>query len=162
MYQNFFFNFAIFKNFQKFCKFPSFFFQFFSIFFTFRGYEYAILQLCNQPQDEWCWDYEVRFCCEEKITEMKIGECENGEWTSWDDRDDPSATGDWEPLYLGTAAEICDFPIAAEARIIGSSDLFTTQNVQLTLEDRVLKCTAVSTLKFRFEPRLGFLMIFDF
>ena len=88
----------------------------------------------NQPLGEWCHDYEVRFCCENTVTEMSIGTCRNGDWTSWDDRDDPSATGDWELLYLGSASRECKFPVAAEARIIGSADLMTTQNVQLTLE----------------------------
>ena len=66
---------------------------------------------------------------------MSIGTCEqNSVWSTWDDRDDPSATGDWELLHVRhDARDLCANPIGAEARIIGNSDLLTSQNVQFTL-----------------------------
>jgi len=64
---------------------------------------------------------------------LVIGEC-NGTWSSWDDRDDPSATGDWELLHLRhDAKELCTEPTAVEARVVGTTQMTTTQNVALSL-----------------------------
>jgi len=78
-----------------------------------------------------CSDYEIRFCCRE-ITNLVVGDC-TGQWSSWKDRDDPSSSGDYELLNLFTDDDICANPFAAEARIVGSAVLTTTENVFFSL-----------------------------
>jgi len=47
----------------------------------------------DQPDGRCNYDYKVRYrCCE--------GLCKRRTWTNWYDRDDPSGTGDWEPMSL--------------------------------------------------------------
>ena len=66
-------------------------------------------------------------------TQLSIGEC-SGTWSSWNNRDNPGATGDWELLTSRhDANELCEHPMASQARIKGSGKTVTTQNVQLTL-----------------------------
>ena len=83
-----------------------------------------------------CLDYEVRYCCPvEDKTLLHVGpeECP-GSWTSWDDRDNGSGTGDWEMLDLRADAEkLCSDPVAVQGRIVGTTDMLTTQNVQINL-----------------------------
>ena len=75
-------------------------------------------------------------------TPLAIGVC-YGSWSSWNDRDDPSGTGDWEILRdRYDAGSICEpqFVIGVEARILGSEEMVTTsQNVELTLTYFVCK-----------------------
>ncbi|KAM7395268.1 hypothetical protein PAMA_006842 [Pampus argenteus] len=67
----------------------------------------------NQDQpDKECNDYHVRFSCYPPF--CGGGVC----WTKWYDRDNPSGTGDWEPLNdlkTENPGEICDYPLFIEA-----------------------------------------------
>ena len=57
-----------------------------------------------------------KYICSE-ITSLQLGECE-GEWTAWDDRDDPSGNGDYELIHLKSDyEEICQSPSAVQARV---------------------------------------------
>jgi len=89
----------------------------------------------DQPSGS-CSDYEIRFCCTE-ITNLAVGDC-TGQWSSWKDRDDPSLFGDYELLNLFTNDDVCKNPMAAEARIIGSAVLTTTEVVTFSLDG--LRC----------------------
>ena len=72
-------------------------------------------------------------------TPLSIGKC-SGTWSTWDDRDNPSGTGDWENLVdRHDVEQICENPIAVEARIVSSQIMVTSQNVQLTLAGLVCK-----------------------
>ncbi|XP_035690117.1 mucin-5AC-like [Branchiostoma floridae] len=69
----------------------------------------------DQP-DSICLDYEVRFCC-------PLPDCPDGSWTPWFDRDNPSATGDWEALVHlrpENPGQICFNPTAVHARVIST------------------------------------------
>jgi len=97
------------------------------------SFSLAGLRCVNDDQlfEEVCSDYEIRFCCA-KFTNLVVGEC-RGQWSSWKDRDDPSLTGDWELLNLFTDDDLCLDPVAAEARIIGTTSLTTTEIVSFSL-----------------------------
>merc|ERR1712130_860200 len=88
----------------------------------------------NENQgDGSCLDYEVRFCCIKKVTSLEVGTC-TGQWSSWDDRDNPSGTGDWEQIqFRHDADSLCENPSAVQARVVEKGALETTQNVQLDL-----------------------------
>ena len=76
---------------------------------------------------------------------LDIGQC-GGTWSSWDDRDQPSGTGDWELLdYRSDASDICTNPVAAQGRIVGQTDMVTSQMVQLTLNGLICKNADQST-----------------
>ena len=69
------------------------------------------------------------------MTTLDVGTCNERTsfWTTWNDRDNPSATGDWELLHLRPDARLlCRDPLAAQARVVGTTALETTQNVSLT------------------------------
>ena len=71
-----------------------------------------------------------------ETTELDIGTCDEqtSTWSSWNDRDDPSATGDWELLHLRPDAHrLCEAASGVQARVVGSLDMTTTQTVSLTL-----------------------------
>ncbi|XP_039268445.2 mucin-5AC-like [Styela clava] len=61
-----------------------------------------------------CKDYKVRFCC---FPEPK---CDGGYWSPFYDRDDPSATGDWETLHdlRKKHPALCSKPSAIDARLL--------------------------------------------
>ena len=74
--------------------------------------------------------------------QLDVGSCNNGKWGTWKDRDDPSGQYDEETIegfaqgfshsgFEGT--DMCQNPIAAQARIIGSTDFSTTENVHFGL-----------------------------
>ncbi|XP_078584278.1 uncharacterized protein LOC144866627 [Branchiostoma floridae x Branchiostoma japonicum] len=72
--------------------------------------------------DNTCLEYEVRFCCPP---------CPR--WTPWFDRDNPSATGDWEVLsHLRpeNPGQICRSPTDIQVRVKGTEqDAFLTGEV---------------------------------
>ena len=67
-------------------------------------------------------------------------------WSSWKDRDDPSWSFDAETIedfaidysddFRGT--DLCANPIAAQSRILGTTDISTTEDVQFSLNG--LRC----------------------
>ena len=69
-------------------------------------------------------------------TQLSIGKC-SGTWSTWGDRDNPSGVGDWETLNY--RKDVCEKPIAVEARIVSSQIMVTSQNVQFSLTGLV--CT---------------------
>ncbi|XP_078584280.1 uncharacterized protein LOC144866630 [Branchiostoma floridae x Branchiostoma japonicum] len=72
----------------------------------------------EDQKDGMCLDYEVRFCCPDVVPD-----CPAGSWTPWFDRDNPSATGDWEtltPLRKENPGRICFSPTAVHARVIST------------------------------------------
>jgi len=95
----------------------------------------------DQPKGHKCSDYEVRFCCKTTTatTDLTIGTC-TGKWSSWKDLDNPSGNADNEQLqwmqYLFPSSEkrdLCSYPLAVEARIIGTTILATNENVEFSL-----------------------------
>ena len=80
------------------------------------------------------WDYThsvliaVTFIVSD-ITSLQYGECgrlglQYGEWTSWDDRDDPSGQGDYELIHLRSDfKEICKNPSAVQARLTETGNI---------------------------------------
>ena len=61
---------------------------------------------------------------------MQTGECRSGQWSSWDDRDNPGGTGDWELIHLRhDYEELCKTPEAAEARVVSTGAMVTNQVV---------------------------------
>jgi len=93
------------------------------------SFSLAGLSCVNANQQ--CSDYEIRFCCE-KTTSLVVGDC-TGKWSSWKDRDNPSGAGDWEMLNSFDDDDLCANPVAAEARIIGTTSLVTTEVVSFSL-----------------------------
>jgi len=94
-----------------------------------------VCQNADQP-DLRCEDYEVRFCCapEEEI-KLVDGECRQDDyWSQFYSRDLPSGNGDWElrALIAQTTDDVCENPMAAEARIKGTTDLTTTEAVNFS------------------------------
>jgi len=84
-----------------------------------------------------CSDYEVRFCCETN-TVLRVGSCTANwnswvQWSTWQDRDNPSGTGDYEPHELLTDNNFCPNPMAAQARIIGTTVLSTSEVVTFSI-----------------------------
>ena len=71
----------------------------------------------DQQSNNYCWDYEARFCCDKEPQEqpISVGNCDFGSWSGWLDLDNPSGTGDWE--LLRDHAEVCEFPSGVEGRI---------------------------------------------
>ncbi|XP_031437820.1 cartilage intermediate layer protein 2-like [Clupea harengus] len=74
--------------------------------------------ICKNADQEKCFcrDYKVRFVCYPPF-------CGNQKlcWTKWYDRDNPSATGDWEllkTLRKENPGEICANPNAIESRTV--------------------------------------------
>ena len=54
-------------------------------------------------------------------------------WTRWYDRDDPSGTGDWEPLSnlrSENPGQICDNPLYIEAVTTGNNPVLATSTGQ--------------------------------
>jgi len=87
----------------------------------------------DQQPSGGCSDYEVRFCCKSK-TVLSVGLC-TGKWSTWKDRDNPSGNGDFEQLKdFPKTGDLCSDPIAAQARIIGTSTLATTEEVNFSLD----------------------------
>ncbi|KAM8725847.1 cartilage intermediate layer protein 2-like [Acanthopagrus schlegelii] len=82
----------------------------------------------NQDQsDRTCNDYRVRFCCPPQYCGEEV--C----WTRWYDRDDPSGTGDWEPLSnlrSENPRQICDNPLYIEAVTTGNNPVLATSTGQ--------------------------------
>ena len=73
------------------------------------------LQCWNKWQKKgWCRDFEVRFCC----PDPKPPVC-HGQWSSWIDNDNPSATGDWEVELP------CDLVTAIDAREVSTKQDYT-------------------------------------
>ena len=67
------------------------------------------------------------------MTPLQVGQC-TGTWSQWDDRDNPSGTGDWEQIqYRHDVDSLCEKPSAVQARVVESGALETTQNVELDL-----------------------------
>jgi len=84
-----------------------------------------------------CSDYEVRFCCETN-TVLSVGSCKANwnswvQWSTWQDRDNPSGTGDYEPHELLIDNNFCPNPMAAQARIIGTRVLSTSEVVTFSI-----------------------------
>ncbi|XP_077870489.1 mucin-5AC-like [Saccoglossus kowalevskii] len=73
-----------------------------------------------QP-DNTCLDYKVRYCC-------PVSQCDNGHWTKWFDRDDPSGSGDWETTAL-IQHQICSAPSAIEAQTLGGTPALATGEI---------------------------------
>ena len=71
---------------------------------------------------------------------LDIGTCDNGAWSNWKDRDDPNGNFDAETIenfatdysdeFQGT--DLCANPIAAQSRILGTTDMSTTEHVQFS------------------------------
>ncbi|XP_036942462.1 cartilage intermediate layer protein 1-like [Acanthopagrus latus] len=84
----------------------------------------------NQDQsDRTCNDYRVRFCCPPQYCGEEVTVC----WTRWYDRDDPSGTGDWEPLSnlrSENPGQICDNPLYIEAVTTGNNPVLATSTGQ--------------------------------
>ena len=72
-------------------------------------------------------------------THLTIGECD-AKWSSWNDRDNASGTGDWELIHLrADYSNLCAAPAAAQARIVGTGETHTTQNVEFGVNGLVCK-----------------------
>ena len=72
-------------------------------------------------------------------TSLEVGSC-TGMWSQWDDRDNPSATGDWEPISArADFNSLCDKPLAVQARVIETGALETTQLVEFDLNGLICK-----------------------
>ncbi|XP_063078724.1 uncharacterized protein si:dkey-205h13.2 [Engraulis encrasicolus] len=89
---------------------------------TFFANDHITGLICKNADQKKCFcrDYKVRFVCSPPYCDtQKL--C----WTKWYDRDDPSATGDWETLSsLRTAYpadNICANPIAIESRTVDTN-----------------------------------------
>ena len=124
-----------------------------NVLLTLEGF---ICQNNNQQSNEGCLDYEVRFCCA-STTELEIGTCDKrtSTWSSWNDRDDPSATGDWELLHLRPDAhQLCDLASGVQARVVGSLAMTTPQTVSLTLAG--LSCINVQQADMCFDYEVRF------
>ena len=77
---------------------------------------------------------------------LDMGTCNNGAWSTWKNRDDPGKTYDSETIedfatdyndeFQGT--DLCANPIAAQSRILGTTDMSTTEDVQFSSNG--LKC----------------------
>ena len=68
------------------------------------------------------------------------GECTTGSWSAWDDRDNPSATGDWELIHdRHDYASLCKVPEAVEARVVGTGEMTTHQNIAFGLNGLACK-----------------------
>ncbi|XP_036941600.1 cartilage intermediate layer protein 2-like isoform X2 [Acanthopagrus latus] len=84
----------------------------------------------NQDQsDRTCNDYRVRFSCPPQYCGEEVTVC----WTRWYDRDDPSGTGDWEPLSnlrSENPGQICDNPLYIEAVTTGNNPVLATSTGQ--------------------------------
>nr|XP_043891842.1 mucin-5AC-like isoform X6 [Solea senegalensis] len=78
----------------------------------------------KDQKDGKCKDYRVRFQCPKSFCD-KAPKC----WTQWFDRDNPSATGDWETLkdlrkeYPG---KICDNPIHIHVQTVDGGHMAST------------------------------------
>jgi len=73
------------------------------------------------------------------FTKLSAGEC-SGEWSSWNDRDNPSGTGDWELVHLrADYKELCKAPTAAEGRIVSTGAMATTEVVDFTVNGLICK-----------------------
>lgn len=76
-----------------------------------------------------CFDYEVQFCCP-KISDPDPSKCENGDWTGWYDRDNPSGTGDHETLFNllqeNPNSDLCKIPTGIQARIKSNQQPYQT------------------------------------
>ncbi|XP_062406270.1 cartilage intermediate layer protein 1-like [Sardina pilchardus] len=71
----------------------------------------------TDQENKFCRDYKVRFVCPSTYCADQQTTC----WTRWFDRDDPSATGDWETLKElreEHPGQICANPIAIESRTV--------------------------------------------
>uniref|UniRef100_A0A673BV57 WxxW domain-containing protein n=1 Tax=Sphaeramia orbicularis TaxID=375764 RepID=A0A673BV57_9TELE len=69
--------------------------------------------ICKNSDQEtgMCYDYRVRFLCPPDFCRPKV--C----WTEWFDRDDPTASGDWEllsDLRKKFPEDICEKPLGIE------------------------------------------------
>ena len=72
-----------------------------------------------------------------EVTTLEVGTC-TGQWSTWDDRDNPSGTGDWEQIqFRHDADSLCDNPSAVQARVVETGAMETTQNVQIDLNGLV-------------------------
>ena len=82
-----------------------------------------------------CFDYEVQFCCP-KISDPDPSKCENGHWTGWYDRDNPSGTGDHETLFNllqeNPNSDLCKIPTGIQARIKSNQQPYNTTNMYQT------------------------------
>jgi len=104
------------------------------------SFDLSGLVCLNSLQTGNCFDYEVRFCCPDTVTDHSVGKCNagapwHGKWSRWMDRDDETFSGDHEHLrhfyndhqkdFQGTG--LCLNPSAAQARIVGSRDVTQVQ-----------------------------------
>jgi len=80
----------------------------------------------NEQTDGSCNDYEVRYCCDPNdFNNGVVGNCPiGGEWTPWNNRDDPANTGDRERRHeyqpKGTCASAKTAPAAIQARLVSN------------------------------------------
>ncbi|XP_072315476.1 mucin-5AC-like [Eucyclogobius newberryi] len=83
-----------------------------------------------------CSDYKVRFRCPPEFCDPPPTKC----WTQWFDRDDPSATGDWETLFnlrKENPGKICANPLEIEVLTITGLPVSSTGDV-------IYKCDVVT------------------
>ncbi|XP_050405893.1 mucin-5B [Patella vulgata] len=72
----------------------------------------------EDQEDRKCEDYKVRFCCPKEIVEP---ECNNGYWTPFFDRDNPSGGYDYESLsdiQKENPGKVCAKPTGVDARLL--------------------------------------------
>ena len=77
---------------------------------------------------------------------LDIGKCSDGTWSSWKDRDNPSGNYDAEEITDFAKnhnnefqeTDLCSKPTAAQSRILGTTDMSTTENVHFGLNG--LRC----------------------
>ncbi|NP_001164712.1 oikosin-like protein precursor [Saccoglossus kowalevskii] len=89
------------------------------IFSRYSVSEGFVCEMKNQPYKT-CLDYEVRYCCPV---------CNDGYWTEWLDRDDPSDTGDWETTFLAISYfgdAMCSDPSAIQVQTLDGIPALTT------------------------------------
>ena len=85
------------------------------------------------------YDSAISLQANKESTRLTIGECD-AKWSSWNDRDNPSATGDWELIHLREDySNLCAAPEAAQARIVGTGETHTTQNIEFGVNGLVCK-----------------------
>lgn len=91
-----------------------------------------------------CPDFEVSYCCpagivdDSGITTISLGECQTDvyKWTNWLNSDSPDGPGDQELIHNFAQNQICQTPLAIQARTV--SNVGNAENLHINLESGFL------------------------
>ncbi|XP_055003817.1 mucin-5B-like [Boleophthalmus pectinirostris] len=98
------------------------------------AYDTTVGLICKNSEQQRglkCHDFQVRFLCPPDFCRPK--DC----YTDWFDRDDPSATGDWETLFALRAEYpglICPNPLQIQVQTINGYSVAATGNIITTAD----------------------------